>query len=119
MIINVHTTIADDLTAPHTPAFMVADSLDGLHGPATGEVTLPTRLLWNPADPFDLSDEKRLPSMMRIVLREARTQDDLSQYLSRENVIRFWGSLGLPSYIQRAWEEKFPELTNGPQNDPA
>jgi hypothetical protein len=101
---------ADGLGVPYAPPFVVAESLDELHGPTSGDVTLPNRLLWNPSDPFDVSDEKRLRSMMRIVLREARCQDDLSRYLSRDNVIRLWDSLGLPSYIQKAWEARFPEL---------
>ena len=110
---------AVDQSAPYAPPFVVAESLDDLRGPSADEVVLPNRLLWNPSRPFDLTDEKRLRSMMSIVLREARTQDDLSQYLSRENVIRLWGALGLPTYIQRAWEEKFPELTNGGAQWPA
>ena len=109
----------DDAPAPFAPPFVVAESLDDLRGPSTQEVILPNRLLWNPSRPFDLADEKRLRSMTCIVLREARTQDDLSLYLNRENMLRLWSSLGRPSYIQKAWEARFPELTNGPQNDPA
>ena len=112
---------AVDQSVPYVPPFVVAESLDVLRGSSAQEkqVVLPNHLLWNPSRPFDLSNEKRLRSMMRIVLREARTQDDLSQYLSRENVIRLWGSLGLPTYIQKAWEARFPELTNGGRNDKA
>ncbi len=101
---------ADDPVVPNSAPFVVAESLDDLRGPSADEVLLSNWLLWNPSRPFDLSDEKCLRSMMRIVLREARTQDDLSRYLSREKVIRHWGSFGLPSYIQRAWEARFPEL---------
>jgi hypothetical protein len=71
--------------------------------PATGEVTLPDRLLWNQSRPFDLSDETRLCSMIRIVLREARGQEDLAEYVDRDSLIRLWGSLGLPVYICEAW----------------
>lgn len=101
---------AVDQSVPYVPPFIVAEYLDDLRGPTTGKVVLPNRLLWNPSEPFDLVDDEDLRAVMRIVLREARTQDDLSQYLSRENVIRLWGSLGLPTYIQKAWEARFPEL---------
>lgn len=95
---------------PYSPFFVVADSLSDLCGPSSGEVVLPTRLLWNPSRPFDLADEDRLRSMIRIVLREARTQDDLSQYVDRDSLVRLWPELGLPNRIRRAWEDRFPEL---------
>lgn len=95
---------------PYRPSFVVAQSLDDLHGPASGKVTLPNHLLWNPSRPFDLSDEQRHRSMLRIVLREARSQDDLSTYVDRDILVRLWPSLGIPDYIGRAWEARFPEL---------
>lgn len=97
---------------PYTPSFVVADSLDDLRGPADGEVVLPNRLLWNRSRPFDLSDEKRLRSMLRIILREARSQEDLATYVDRDSLVRHWASLGLPTYIQDAWVARFPELTS-------
>lgn len=96
---------------PHTPSFVVADSLDDLHGPATGEVTLPNHLLWNPSRPFDVSDDKRLRSLLRIVLRDARSQEHLRAFVDRDGLVRLWAHLGLPTYIRHAWEERFPELT--------
>lgn len=95
---------------PWSPSFVVADSLDQLHGPASGEVSLPKRLLWNPSRPFNLNDEKRARSMLRIVLREARQLDDLEAYVNRDQLTRLWGKLGLPDYVSKAWEQKFPEL---------
>lgn len=96
---------------PYAPSFVVADSLDTLQGPDRGEVVLPNRLLWNPSRPFDLADEKRHRSLIRIVLREARTQDDLISYVDRDSLVKLWPSLGLPETIAAAWEAKFPELT--------
>lgn len=95
---------------PDARPFVVADSLDDLCGPSAGMLELPDRLLWNPSRPFDLSDEVRLRSMIRIVLREARHQDDLIEYVDRDALVRLWGSLGLPRYIRDAWEAQFPEL---------
>ena len=105
-----------DPSVPYSPTFIVAESLDDLHGPSTGEVVLPNRLLWNPSEPFDLVDDEDLRAVMRIVLREARGQDDLAQYLNRESLIRLWGHLRLPRYIQAAWEARFPKLTHGAPN---
>ena len=48
--------------------------------------------------------------MIRIVLREARPQDDLSEYVDRDSLIRFWDRLGLPDTLRKAWETRFPEL---------
>lgn len=95
---------------PHSPSFVVADTLDELRGPATGEVTLPNRLLWNRSRPFDLADDERLQSMMRIVLREARSQEDLARFVDRGSLIRLWSTLGLPAHIRAAWEAAHPEL---------
>ena len=61
---------ADNQAEPYAPPFIVAESIDNLHGPLSKEVILPT--------------------MMRIILREARTQDDLTIYLNRENMLRLW-----------------------------
>lgn len=95
---------------PYAPSFVVADSLDDLRGPAAGTVELPNRLLWNLSRPFDLSDDERLRSMIRIVLQEARTQEDLRQYVDGNSLVRLWPSLGLPERLRRAWESRFPDL---------
>lgn len=94
----------------YAPSFVVADSLDDLRGPATGTVELPNRLLWNPSRPFDLSEEQRRRSLIRIVLREARSQQDLADFIDRGSLVDLWPSLGLPRRIAAAWEAKFPEL---------
>ncbi|OYO14026.1 hypothetical protein [Enemella evansiae] len=81
---------------PFSSLFVLPDSLVDLRGLATGTVELLNRLLWNPSRPFDLSDEARLRSMIRIFLREARTQDDLRDYVDRDSLVRLWTELGLP-----------------------
>lgn len=100
----------DEQEVPFAPPFILPDSLDDLRGPATGSVELPNRLLWNQSRPFDLSDEDRMRSLIRIVLREARTEDDLAAYVDRDALVRLWPELGLPQRIRQAWEERFPEL---------
>lgn len=91
--------------------FVVAVSFDDLHGPTTGEVTLPNHLLWNPSDPFDLDEDKELCAMLRIVLREAHSHAELAEYVDRGSLIRLWSALGLPEYIRKAWAARFPELS--------
>lgn len=95
---------------PQSPSFFVAYSLDDLRGPASGEVTLPDRLMWNPSRPFELADEERRRSLIRIVLREARSQRDLIDFVDRESLIALWPSVGLPDTICQAWECRFAEL---------
>lgn len=95
---------------PYSQSFVVADSLDDLLGPTRGEVTLPNRLLWNPSRPFDLADDDRHRSLIRIVLREARNHEDLAEFVDRDGLVRLWPTLGLPETIATAWETRFPEL---------
>jgi hypothetical protein len=98
------------------PNFVVAKSLNSLHGKASGEVVLPKRLLWNPSRSFNMEDKKRVISLLRIVLRESRTIEDLETYVNEEKLLCFWNELKLPEYIKNAWEQKFPELVNKPEN---
>lgn len=90
--------------------FVIVESLTNLRGPATGEITLPNRLLWNPSRPFDLSDDVRVRSVLRIVLREACNPEDIEAYVNLDHLIRLWETLGLPTNIKAAWEGRFPEL---------
>ena len=92
---------------PYAPSFVVADSLDDLRGPARGEITLPNRLMWNRSRPFDLADADRHRSLIRIVLREARSREDLAEFVDRDGLVRLWPSLGLPETIAEAWEARF------------
>lgn len=112
---ELNITLKEQATSIAGPPFVVADSLDRLHGPASGEVSLPKRLLWNPSRPFNLNDEKHARSMLRIVLREARQPEDLETYVNRDQLTRLWTKLSLPDYISKAWEQKFPELTKAPE----
>jgi hypothetical protein len=102
---------------PYSLSFVLPGSLDDLRGPQMGTVVLPNRLLWNPSRPFDLSDDARLRSMIRIVLREARSWEDLRDYLDRDALVRLWPTLGLPERIRSAWEGRFPELS-GEESSP-
>lgn len=92
------------------PSYVVPESLDRLHGPDHGEVSLPKRILWNPSRPFNLGDDKRAATMLRLVLLEARKNEDLEELVNADLLKRLWGRVRLPEYIRGSWEQKFPEL---------
>lgn len=92
------------------PSYFIIDSLAHLHGPDKGEISLPKRLFWNPSQPFNLSDDKRAATLIRIVLLEARRKEDLEEFINPELLKRLWHRIHLPEYIRNAWEQKFPEL---------
>lgn len=102
--------IKDPSVAPYAPSYVLPSSLDGLHGPRSGRIKLPNHLLWNPSEPFNLSDDDDQRAVLRIVLREARNETDLAQYVNPEALTRLWPGLGLPRRVRSAWEQKFPEL---------
>lgn len=92
------------------PSYVVPESLDRLHGPDHGEVSLPKRILWNPSRPFNLGDDKRAATMLRLVLLEARKNEDLEELVNADLLKKLWGRVRLPEYIRGSWEQKFPEL---------
>lgn len=96
--------------ATGSPSFVVVDSLSTLHGPSSGEVSLPKRILWNPSRPFDLSNDKRAATLLRLVLMEARKREDLEAFIDSTLLKRLWGQVRLPEYIRKEWETRFPEL---------
>ncbi len=94
----------------NTKPVFVPDSLNDLRGPTAGSVTLPLHLDWTPSNTYDLGDEARVCTMYATVLREAKSEDDLSRSLDRELLVRAWSSLRLPDFIRESWERRFPQL---------
>ena len=94
----------------NTKPVFVPDSLDDLCGPTAGRVTLPLHIDWTPSNTYDLGDEARVCTMYATVLREAKSEDDLSRFLDRELLVRAWSSLRLPDFIRESWERRFPQL---------
>jgi hypothetical protein len=92
----------------HTIPVFVADTLESLHGPANGIVELPITLDWSPNPRYDLDDPARRRTMYAIVLREARSERDLYDFLNAELLERIWLNLVLPEFIRSSWEERFP-----------
>ncbi|SNT41773.1 hypothetical protein SAMN05421812_105452 [Asanoa hainanensis] len=90
--------------------YVVADSLDDLHGPTTGTVTLPHHLDWSGRGTYDLDKAARLASMYKTVLNEAATVDDLRSWIDGRQLVRLWPTLWLPASLRRAWEQRFRAL---------
>jgi hypothetical protein len=93
---------------------LVAVSLGDLRGPASGVVELPLHLLWSGRDirdsRFRLDDPSRRRELYRTVLREARSPDDLSDFLNGGMLTALWTSLVLPKVVRKAWENQHPAL---------
>ncbi|MFI5843448.1 hypothetical protein ACIA8K_27450 [Catenuloplanes sp. NPDC051500] len=89
---------------------VTADSLDELHGPSAGSISLPIHLDWSGSPEYDLDDPARQVDYYRTVLIEATKPSDLHTYLDRATLIRLWPSLWLPPELRSTWEQQFPEL---------
>ncbi|MDR1431317.1 MAG: hypothetical protein LBI99_04275 [Propionibacteriaceae bacterium] len=94
----------------HVKGVWVPDSLDTLRGPTVGEVELPLHLDWTPANHYDLSQPRRVQTMYRTVLCEARRPDDVDSWLDRDTLVRLWPQLKLPWFVRQPWEHAHPEL---------
>lgn len=89
---------------------VVVDDLARLHGPRTGEVTLPITLDWTPRRHYDLSNEAARRSLYQVVLREARTEEELEEYLHADLLRHLWASLTLPRPVREFWQARHPSL---------
>lgn len=86
------------------------NSLDSLHGPNSGFLTLPISLFWQTGNKdFNLSDHDDLKTMYRAVLNEG-TVTDCETYLNKEVIIDIWPELLIGPKLAAAWEKKFPAL---------
>jgi hypothetical protein len=89
---------------------VVAPRLDELHGPTSGVVELPNRLLWRPDRHVDLDNPAILAWMYAVVLREAATVDELRTWLDGDTLVRLWPEIYLPRWVRRAWRDRHPQL---------
>lgn len=99
---------------PGRPA-LVAPDLNALHGPTSGVVELPHRMVWLPPQSrrFDLDDPFDLRHMYAIVLREAVQVAELNTWLDAETLFRLWPEpdLVLPRGVRNAWQRRYPRLS--------
>jgi hypothetical protein len=91
---------------------MIAEDLDELRGPISGQIILNRRLDWSGRAQYDLDNPRRLASMYETVLREATTTDDLTQWLDGPTLVRLWAGLVLPPQVRQLWEAKHPALAD-------
>ncbi|WP_189082111.1 hypothetical protein [Mangrovihabitans endophyticus] len=105
--------------SPHSPLVsrpgrlaLVIGDLCELHGPVTGVVELPHRMVWLPAPDrrFDLGDPYDLTRVYEIVLREAVRFDELRTWLDGATLALLWPHLLLPRGVRLAWEQRHPRL---------
>jgi hypothetical protein len=89
----------------------VPNSLGELVGPASGVVELPTHLAWSGLRVYDLGDEQQLGLLYETVIRESMDIADVARYLNAAVLRRVWLRLWLPARVRRAWEQRFPSLT--------
>ncbi|MFF4805547.1 hypothetical protein ACFY1U_45405 [Streptomyces sp. NPDC001351] len=82
-----------------------------LSGPTSGTVELPLHLAWSGLRHFDISDEKLLLGLYRIVLTNG-LREDLTGYLNADLLVRHWPRLriALGKPVRTCWEQRFPEL---------
>ncbi|MFD8501230.1 hypothetical protein ACFV2L_00540 [Streptomyces sp. NPDC059687] len=85
--------------------------LEDLTGPDSGNIQLPLRLAWSGLTSFDLSDERLLLGLYRIVITNGMRRD-LTTYLNANLLIRHWPTLriALGKPIRMPWELRFPQL---------
>ena len=86
------------------------ESLDELHGPAAGTVTLPLRVRWVPGSrAYDVGEIGGARVVYQAVLAEG-TVEDQRRYLNRGRLIELWPDLHLDQRVVDLWEGRFPEL---------
>jgi hypothetical protein len=98
---------------PGCPAVVTA-TLDELHGPTSGIVELPNRLLWRPDRTVDLDDTWSREWAYALVLRESRNREDLRNWLDGELLRQLWPELNLPRGVRQAWQDRHPALRRHP-----
>jgi hypothetical protein len=87
-------------------------SLDELHGPSSGLVTLPRRLWWSGQEgaAFDLGDHGQAAELYEAVFEAARTYHDIADHLDAELLVELWPELGMRRATRQAWEAMYPVL---------
>ena len=90
---------------------VVAERLDELHGPLTGRHRLPLRLDASARPLYDFDDPHDRDLAYRIVLSEACSMADLTDWLDQSALLAMWQDLYLPKHVRAAWERQHPHLS--------
>lgn len=89
--------------------YVVAESLDDLHGPDHGEITLSHALAWSGRRSFDLDDDYDHVAVYKIVLEEG-LEEDLRRLINGGLLRRYWREIRASRQVRTMWEQRFPEL---------
>lgn len=87
------------------------ESLDDLHGPTSGTVTVGHHINTAPDPTYSLDSPARAWSFYSATVRDG-TPTDHARYLNKELLIAMWPGLNLPIRCREIWETKFPELAH-------
>jgi hypothetical protein len=75
--------------------------------PGATRTQLPRHIWWSdPPLVFDLTKEKDRNRLYELVLTEG-SEDDVSQFIDFQTLLRIWPELFLPRYVRRQWESWF------------
>ncbi len=93
----------------HLKPYPVPDSLDELHGPASGWVELSHSLYWAPGSRrFNLDDDSGIKRVYISALA------DVQALVNKDRLVGLWDELVLPRRVRDLWEEQFPHLRAPP-----
>ncbi|MDR0960378.1 MAG: hypothetical protein LBM23_08545 [Propionibacteriaceae bacterium] len=90
--------------------YSVPDSLDDLHGPVSGVVSVPPHISTAPDPSFDLDNASQRWAMYSAVVRDG-TAADHKRYLDSGLLLALWAELNLPKRCREQWVSRFPELS--------
>ena len=84
--------------------------LADLTGPTEGTIDLPVTIDWGPKRSYDMAVDADRRVVYELVLQEAASTEQISQYVNGEALAEVWQQLWLPGRIRSTWEERLPEL---------
>ena len=84
--------------------------LADLGGPTEGTIELPITIDWGPKRTYDMGLDADRRVVYEVVLQEAASTEQISQYVNGGALAEVWRRLWLPRRVRRIWEERLPEL---------
>jgi hypothetical protein len=104
-----HRTLVGDIKPYELP-----ESLDELHGPDHGSVSLRHSVRWAPGDgSVSLDTLGGIRIAYRAVIEEGRVEDQVA-VLNAARLVQVWNELTLARRARQLWEDRFPELCSAP-----
>ncbi len=99
-----------EATARRRQPYYIVKSLDELHGPAEGTVTLPPHLAAPGDADYDLAYAREVAGMYEMVLVRAASLQDVRAWVDPRLLVRVWPLVILPERLTDGWENRIPEL---------